>query len=444
MIASTSIAQAASKTAAAAATEPAEFGSNLGSWIVVGERVVGGTPLPGAEGNPELDLCFLCDCTGSMGSYIHAAQQNILRIVNRIMVPHRAKVRFGLISYRDHPPQECSYVTKAFPFTADATEMKAYVDTMSAVGGGDGPEAVTAALHDALHLPWRPNATKVIVLIADAPPHGLEPSGDGFPNGDPEGRDPLEIARRMAANGIACYSVGCEPALGGYCFARDFMCTLAEITGGQAVALSSADLLAEVIVNGSAEEISLTRLQREVEEEVARVRAVASQTAEKLSDAECLRRACFGMQQRGVVTEQMSTDGSMQNANRPIWHASPTQTLAGAKGMLCASQATALAAVPFTGPAAMHCMPPTSPPCPPRAAMSAMSPTVMGVRPFPPLVAMSTAPRTPAAPPFSLCQSWASAPAPQTSTSNVLKKDLISMGQVERLMARSSLQSAQR
>merc|ERR1719262_1731575 len=74
--------------------------------------------------------------------------------------------------------------------------------------------------------------------------------------------------RKMAAHGIACYSVGCEPALGSYLFARDFMCTLAEITGGQAVALDSAALLAEVIVNGSAEEISMTLLQREVEQEI--------------------------------------------------------------------------------------------------------------------------------------------------------------------------------
>ena len=36
-----------------------------------------------------------------------------------------------------------------------------YVDTMRALGGGDGPEAVTAALAEALAQPWRPNATKI-------------------------------------------------------------------------------------------------------------------------------------------------------------------------------------------------------------------------------------------------------------------------------------------
>ncbi|CAJ1418639.1 unnamed protein product, partial [Effrenium voratum] len=211
----------------------------------------------------ELDLCFLCDCTASMGQYIQAAQQNIQSIVTKIS-QHGAKVRFGLISYRDHPPQDDStYVTKVFPFTEDVQQMRSNVATMYAQGGGDGPEAVTAALYDALHMPWRPNATKICVIIADAPPHGLEPEGDGFPNGDPEGRDPLEILRGMAARDITVYSVGCEPALGQYRFARDFLCTVAEITGGQAVALSSAALLAEVIVNGSAEELELSKLQRQ-------------------------------------------------------------------------------------------------------------------------------------------------------------------------------------
>lgn len=102
------------------------------------------------------------------------------------------------------------------------------------------------------------------MLIADAPPHGLEPSGDGFPNGDPEGRDPLELCHAMGVENITVYTVGCEPALGHYRFARDFFCNVAEMTGGQAIALGSAQLLADVIINGSAEELALSKLQRQV------------------------------------------------------------------------------------------------------------------------------------------------------------------------------------
>lgn len=53
---------------------------------------------------------------------------------------------------------------------------------MSASGGGDGPEAVADGLYEVLHMDWRDEAAKVGVLIADAPPHGLGESGDGFPN----------------------------------------------------------------------------------------------------------------------------------------------------------------------------------------------------------------------------------------------------------------------
>ena len=48
---------------------------------------------------------------------------------------------------------------------------------------GDIPEAVADGLHDALKLSWREEATKICVLIADAPPHGLILSGDSFPDG---------------------------------------------------------------------------------------------------------------------------------------------------------------------------------------------------------------------------------------------------------------------
>lgn len=269
--------------------------------------------------NPELDLVFMCDATGSMGSYIYAAQQNICSICERVAAEHEADVRFALVSYRDHPPQDSTYITKVFDFTSDTNEMKRYVDTMSAAGGGDGPEAVTAAMYDALHnVAWRPNSTKCAVLIADAPPHGLEPNGDGFPNGDPDGRDPLQIAREMAAHGITVYTVGCEPALGGYIFARDFMCTVAEITGGQAIALSSAKLLADVIVNGSAEEIALTKLQREIDAEIDVVRAEAGGD---LEDEVLVARACKNLQERNVESMQMVHDGGMAHSERTraVW-----------------------------------------------------------------------------------------------------------------------------
>lgn len=77
-----------------------------------------------------------------------------------------------MIAYRDHPPQDVSYVTKQLPFTSDVSQVKEFLKTLYASGGGDGPEAVTAAMKEALELDWRPNASRITLLIADAPPHG--------------------------------------------------------------------------------------------------------------------------------------------------------------------------------------------------------------------------------------------------------------------------------
>ena len=57
------------------------------------------------------------------------------------------------------------------------------VDVVFGFAGGDAPEAVADALNEVSRLSWRPASTKICVFIADAPPHGLGGSGDGFPNG---------------------------------------------------------------------------------------------------------------------------------------------------------------------------------------------------------------------------------------------------------------------
>ena len=73
-----------------------------------------------------------------------------------------------------------SYVTRNFGFTDDISVMQANLDRLTAVGGGDGPEAQTAALAAALDMEWIDNAVKIVVLITDAPPHGIGEDGDGF------------------------------------------------------------------------------------------------------------------------------------------------------------------------------------------------------------------------------------------------------------------------
>ncbi|KAH3776410.1 uncharacterized protein LOC127844871 [Dreissena polymorpha] len=212
-----------------------------------------------------LDLAFVMDATGSMGSYIESAKNNICKIVEEIVASEKSDVRLALVNYRDHPPQESSFVTEVHDFTTSPGTMKSWLRNTSATGGGDTPEAVADALHDSLKLSWREEATKICVCISDAPPHGLGCSNDGFPEGCPAGIDPIEAVHQMAGKGITLYVVGCEPSITPY---KNFFMAIAFTTGGQYVPLIKAQVLCQVIVGGAREEMSLERLMEEVNEEV--------------------------------------------------------------------------------------------------------------------------------------------------------------------------------
>lgn len=129
------------------------------------------------------DLVFVQDATGSQGSYISSATKNIEEIAATIFESGKLQfpqdLRVGLIAFRDHPPQDHTYITKNFGFSSDIGKVHEHLRSLFASGGGDGPEAVTAALGEALNMQWRPEASKMVVLIADAPPHGIGEYGDG-------------------------------------------------------------------------------------------------------------------------------------------------------------------------------------------------------------------------------------------------------------------------
>jgi hypothetical protein len=202
------------------------------------------------------------DCTGSMSSYIESAKKTIMDIVEKIKSSEKADVQFAYIAYRDHHANE-EFCTKIYDFTSSSKNMREYISKHGAAGGGDGPEAVTAALFNAVNLPYRKNSIKIVVIIADAPPHGCTPSGDTYPNGDPNGHDPIQIANQMASKGIILYVVACEPTLSGYENAHDLMAGLSKITQGKYLPLTSAHLLPEVIIGGAQEEVALSKLEQE-------------------------------------------------------------------------------------------------------------------------------------------------------------------------------------
>ena len=259
---------------------------------------------------------------GSMSSYITTARENIRYIVEQLVASEKSDIRLALVEYRDHPPEDRTFVTRTHNFTASVSKMRKWLDDCRARGGGDLPEAVADALHDVVRLKWRENATKICVLISDAPPHGIGGTVyDRFPNGSPSGIDPMEAVQEMAENGITLYSVGCEPAIMPY---REFFRAIAYVTGGQYVPLTAANLLTQVIIGGAQEEMSLERFMLEVHEEVKK----EMKKSGEINRTEMTKRVHEQLQSRGARTKQLQL-----NKREISGASSATKTLSECKSM---------------------------------------------------------------------------------------------------------------
>lgn len=123
-----------------------------------------------AEG---LDLVFLIDTTASMDPFLDAAKRSVDHLITEIaaLIPN---TRLGMVAYRDRGD---AYVTRLTPISNDRYAILNFLESLEATGGGDVPEAVLTAVEVALDdLDWRSGASRVLLLVADAPPHAQEMS----------------------------------------------------------------------------------------------------------------------------------------------------------------------------------------------------------------------------------------------------------------------------
>lgn len=117
----------------------------------------------------QLDLLLTIDATGSMSDEMTYLQKELEGILDRVEGAHPGlDIRLGLIVYRDIGDE---YVVRDFPFTGDFEAFKVDLNAQKAAGGGDFPEAMHTAMAKGLEFAWRPDAVKVNLLVADAPPH---------------------------------------------------------------------------------------------------------------------------------------------------------------------------------------------------------------------------------------------------------------------------------
>lgn len=123
-----------------------------------------------------IEVVFILDTTSSMSGLIQAAKEKIWSIATTMASANQAPdIKMGLVAFRDRGDD---YVTKVLDLSNDLDSMYAQLTDFRAQGGGDGPESVNQALHEAItKISWTKNSQaesnvyRVTFLIGDAPPH---------------------------------------------------------------------------------------------------------------------------------------------------------------------------------------------------------------------------------------------------------------------------------
>jgi Mg-chelatase subunit ChlD len=238
---------------------------------------------------PRVEVVFVLDTTGSMSGLIAAAKEKIWAIANTLAsakpVP---EIRMGLVGYRDRGD---AYVTKVVDLSDDLDLVYAELTKFQADGGGDTPESVNQALHEAVtKISWSEDARtyRTIFLVGDCPPHMDYQDDVKYP----------EVCKAAATTGICINTIQCgnhgdtTPIWREIADKSDGQCFQVDQSGGAVLAATpydeelaklSREMAGTRLLYGTAEEM---KMMAEREEAVAGAVAVAS-------DATLARRASF-------------------------------------------------------------------------------------------------------------------------------------------------------
>ncbi len=187
---------------------------------------LGANPAALSPQRPRLDLVFMIDATGSMGDEIAKLKSSMRAMSQQIsQLPGQPDICYGLVAYRDRGD---AFITRTHDFTDDLGAFQTMLARVQAGGGGDTPEALNEALHEVVHqLDWRVDAARMVVMVADAPPH--------LDYGGPQYDKDMQAA---LAKGIKLFAVGASglDPVGEYVFRQ-----MAQYTAGRFVFLTYKD-----------------------------------------------------------------------------------------------------------------------------------------------------------------------------------------------------------
>jgi len=223
-------------------------------------------PIAKAAAKPaaaEIEVAFVLDTTGSMGGLIQAAKEKIWAIANTLATTKPAPhIKLALVGYRDRGD---AYITKRTDLTDDLDAIYKELMSFQAEGGGDTPESVNQALHEAVtKLSWSKDdkTYRVLFLVGDAPPHMDYKDDVKFPE-----TCKLAATAGIFINSIQCGAIGdTEPIWREVAMKAEGRYFRVEQSGGAILAATPFDTkLAEL-----AKDLDATRVFYGAKEEVAK------------------------------------------------------------------------------------------------------------------------------------------------------------------------------
>lgn len=190
----------------------------------------------------QLDLVFCVDLTGSMGGLIASAKQHMARVFESLRAELGDGLRVAVVGYRDHC--DGAKLLEVYPLDGDVARVAKSIDGLSVSGGGDAPEAVYSGLQACLGLAWAKGSYRVILLVGDAPPHGVGMAGDSFPKEDPTKLSLDDMANLLEAEGVFVHALAMQP--GNPLLVSSFQ-RLSIATGGSYHDTSSSDAAMQLV-----------------------------------------------------------------------------------------------------------------------------------------------------------------------------------------------------
>ena len=150
--------------------EPAKNEQKLAVAIENTEEIYKNSPASTTMKKAEIVFCL--DATGSMSGLIGTAKEKIWDIVSEMTQSQDIdSLKLGMVFYRDRGDH---FVTKHIALTTDIDQVYTDLLEIQADGGGDTPESVNQALHEAVDdMNWSAdkNTYKTVFVVGDCPPH---------------------------------------------------------------------------------------------------------------------------------------------------------------------------------------------------------------------------------------------------------------------------------